>query len=64
MNNIKLVIEYDGTNYVGWQQQKNGISVHEKLNKAIEKVVNEDIKLLGAGRTDAGTHAIGQAREF
>ncbi len=64
MNNIKLVIEYDGTNYVGWQQQKNGISVHEKLNKAIEKVVNEDIKLLGAGRTDAGTHAMGQVANF
>ncbi|MCP4269776.1 MAG: tRNA pseudouridine(38-40) synthase TruA [Candidatus Brocadiaceae bacterium] len=64
MNNIKLVIEYDGTNYVGWQQQKNGISVHEKLTKAIEKTVNECIKLLGAGRTDAGTHAIGQVANF
>ncbi len=64
MNNIKLVIEYDGTNYIGWQQQKNGISVHEKLTKAIEKVVNEEIKLLGAGRTDAGTHAIGQVANF
>jgi tRNA pseudouridine38-40 synthase len=64
VNNIKLVIEYDGTNYVGWQQQKNGISVHGKLSKAIEKVVNEEVKLLGAGRTDAGTHAIGQVANF
>ncbi len=64
MNNIKLVIEYDGTNYVGWQQQKNGISIHETLSTAIERVVNEGIKLLGAGRTDAGTHAIGQVANF
>lgn len=64
MNNIKLIIEYDGTNYVGWQQQKNGISIHETLNKAIKRVVNEDIKLIGAGRTDAGTHATGQVANF
>ena len=64
MNNIKLVIEYDGTNYAGWQQQKNGITIHEKLSKAIEKVINEDVALLGSGRTDAGTHALGQVANF
>jgi tRNA pseudouridine38-40 synthase len=64
VNNIKLVIEYDGTNYAGWQQQKNGITIHGKLNKAIERVVNEEVTLLGAGRTDAGTHAIGQVANF
>ena len=64
MNNIKLVIEYDGTNYAGWQQQKNGITIHGKLTKAIERVVNEEVTLLGAGRTDAGTHAIGQVANF
>lgn len=64
MNNIKLVIEYDGTNYAGWQQQKNGITIHEKLCKAIEKVVNEEITLHGSGRTDAGTHAVGQVANF
>ncbi len=64
MNNIKLVIEYDGTNYAGWQQQKNGITIHEKLSKAIERVVNEDITLHGSGRTDAGTHAVGQVANF
>ena len=64
MNNIKLVIEYDGTNYAGWQQQKNGKTIHHTLNKAIVKVVNEEIKLHGAGRTDAGTHAIGQVANF
>ncbi len=64
MNNIKLVIEYDGTNYVGWQQQKNGITIHETLNNAIERVVNEDVTLCGSGRTDAGTHAVGQVANF
>lgn len=64
MNNIKLVIEYDGTNYAGWQQQKNGKTIHQTLNKAIERVVNEKISLHGSGRTDAGTHAIGQVANF
>jgi tRNA pseudouridine38-40 synthase len=64
VNNIKLVIEYDGTNYAGWQQQKNGKTIHQTLNKAIVKVVNEKITLHGAGRTDAGTHAIGQVANF
>ncbi len=64
MNNIKLVVEYDGTNYAGWQQQKNGITVHEMLRKAIERVVNEDVTLHGSGRTDAGTHAAGQVANF
>lgn len=64
MNNIKLIIEYDGTNYLGWQQQKNDKSVQETLKKAIEKVVNEKITLHGAGRTDAGTHALGQVANF
>jgi tRNA pseudouridine38-40 synthase len=64
VNNIKLVIEYDGTNYAGWQQQKNGITIHETLRKAIERVVTEDITLQGSGRTDAGTHAVGQVANF
>ncbi len=64
VNNIKLVIEYDGTNYAGWQQQKNGITVHEVLRTAIERVVVEEITLHGSGRTDAGTHAVGQVANF
>jgi len=64
VNNIKLVIEYDGTNYAGWQQQKNGKTIHQTLSKAIERVVNEKITLHGSGRTDAGTHAIGQVANF
>ncbi len=64
MNNIKLVIEYDGTNYAGWQQQKKEVTVQETLKIAIEKVVNEKITLHGAGRTDAGAHALGQVANF
>jgi tRNA pseudouridine38-40 synthase len=64
VNNIKLIIEYDGTNYVGWQQQKNGITIHGVLTKAIERVVNEEATLQGSGRTDAGTHAVGQVANF
>jgi len=64
VNNIKLVIEYDGTNYAGWQQQKKEKTVQETLKKAIEKVVNEKITLYGSGRTDAGAHALGQVANF
>jgi len=64
VNNIKLVIEYDGTNYAGWQQQKKEKTVQETLKIAIEKVVNEKITLHGAGRTDAGAHALGQVANF
>ncbi len=64
MNNIKLVIEYDGTNYAGWQQQKKETTVQETLKIAVEKVVNERIMLRGSGRTDAGAHALGQVANF
>ena len=57
---IKLIIEYDGTNYVGWQRQKNGISVQQVLEEAFEKTVGQKVVLYGAGRTDAGVHALGQ----
>ena len=64
MNNIKLVIEYDGTNYAGWQRQKRDKTVQETLKRAIENVVSEEVKLIGAGRTDSGVHARGQVANF
>ncbi len=64
MRNIKLCIEYDGTRYAGWQQQDGQISVQETLKNAIEKIVLEKITLLGAGRTDAGVHALRQIANF
>ncbi len=64
MRNIRLLIEYDGTNYAGWQWQKNDKTVQETLSKAIEQVIQEKITLYGASRTDAGVHAMGQAANF
>ncbi len=64
MGNIKLVIQYDGTNYCGWQKQKNGISIQEEIEKAIFIVTGEKVNLIGAGRTDKGVHAQGQVANF
>lgn len=64
MTNIKLTIEYDGTNYVGWQRQQNGISIQEQIEKAINKVTGEKVHLIGSGRTDKGVHAKGQVANF
>lgn len=64
MRNIKLTIEYDGTNYVGWQRQKNGISIEESIEKAINGITGEEVKIIGSSRTDAGVHAKGQAANF
>lgn len=57
MRNIMLKIEYDGTNFCGWQKQPKGRTVENELQKAIEAIVKEDIKLIGCSRTDAGVHA-------
>lgn len=55
--NIKLRLQYDGTNYHGWQIQKNDITVQETVKKALEKITGESINLVGCGRTDTGVHA-------
>lgn len=57
---IRLDIAYEGTSFVGWQRQKNGLSVQEVLEQSLEKIVREKITLSGAGRTDSGVHAEGQ----
>lgn len=64
MKNIKLTIEYEGTNYSGWQKQENAITIQEKIEEAIEKLVGEKIKLIGSGRTDGKVHALGQVANF
>lgn len=64
MRNIKLLIEYDGTNFVGWQIQPNGRSVQGEIKKAIKQITGEDVNLIGASRTDAGVHARGQVANF
>ncbi|MCI0531053.1 MAG: tRNA pseudouridine(38-40) synthase TruA [candidate division Zixibacteria bacterium] len=62
--NIKLAIEYDGTKYAGWQTQANAWTVQAELEKALGKLTGEKVTLYGAGRTDAGTHALGQVANF
>ena len=64
MPRYKITIEYDGTNYAGWQQQKDAPSIQEELQKAAFKFLAEDILVTGAGRTDAGVHALGQVAHF
>ena len=64
MKRVKLVVAYDGTNYHGWQVQDNGITVEEVLNRTISELVQEDIKVIGASRTDAGVHACGNVAVF
>lgn len=60
MKRIKLVLEYDGTNYYGWQLQKGQHSVQEELEKALAVYVKQPIRVIAAGRTDTGVHARNQ----
>ena len=65
MRNIKLTLQYDGSQYAGWQIQAHDVTVQGTLLAAIRKLVNtDDVKLVGASRTDAGVHAIGQVGNF
>ena len=64
MFNYKLLIKYIGTNYYGWQRQKNHISVQETIEKKLEHFFKERIRLIASGRTDAGVHALGQVANF
>lgn len=64
MRTICLTLAYDGTDYVGWQIQPNGVSVQSVVTKALQKLTGETISLLVAGRTDSGVHAIGQVASF
>ena len=60
----QIIIEYDGTNFVGWQMQKNGLSVQEAIQKILIKVLKQKIILYGSGRTDSGVHALEQSAHF
>lgn len=61
---IMLTIAYDGTDYVGWQMQPNGIAVEQVINKALSELLKEDIIIAGASRTDSGVHADGNVAVF
>lgn len=60
MRTIKLTLAYDGTDYVGWQQQAEGRSVQEEVERAVAEIEGRPVRVNGAGRTDAGVHALGQ----
>lgn len=60
MRHLKLTVSYDGTDYVGWQVQPNGIAIQQRLEEGWTKVTGETIRITASGRTDAGVHAIGQ----
>ena len=62
--NYLLKAEYDGTNYSGWQFQKNGKSIQETIERVLQKILKLKIKINGAGRTDKGVHAFGQHANF
>src|ERR1051325_7959171 len=61
MPSWKVTLEYEGTRYYGWQEQKQARTVAGELRAAAEKALSSKVELLGAGRTDAGVHALGQA---
>lgn len=64
MRRIALIIEYDGTNYVGWQVQPNGVSIQQSIDDAFEKLIGERPVLHASGRTDSGVHAKAQVAHF
>ena len=64
MPRYKLNIEYDGSGFVGWQRQANGMSVQQTLEDAVRAFSGETVTLFGAGRTDSGVHALGQVAHF
>jgi len=61
---IKLIIEYDGSNYLGWQVQPNGQTIQGVIQDRLKRLTGEPLQLIGSGRTDAGVHALGQVAHF
>ncbi len=64
MFNYLIKIEYVGTNFVGWQSQKNGKSIQDSVEKALTRVFKSQIRVIGSGRTDKGVHALSQYANF
>ena len=61
---VKLVVAYEGTNYCGWQIQPNGITIEQVLNETLSSLLGEEITVMGASRTDAGVHSLGNVAVF
>ena len=64
MRNIKLIIEYDGKSFNGWQKQPDRLNIQGEIEKAIGEITGEEIDLIASGRTDAGVHSLGQTANF
>ena len=64
MRNLKITIQYNGSNYCGWQKQPDSLGIQGTIEKAIYDITKEEVKLTGSGRTDAGVHALGQVANF
>lgn len=64
MNNYRLIIQYDGTDYAGWQIQNETRTIQQTITDSIETVAKEKVNLIGSGRTDTGVHALGQTANF
>ncbi len=64
MRNIKLTIQYEGTNYAGWQFQKNARSIQQVIQETLNRITGEKVNVIASGRTDSGVHALAQAANF
>ena len=64
MKRVMLIVSYDGTNYHGWQVQPSAVTIEGMLNEAISRLTGESIQVVGASRTDAGVHALGNVAVF
>lgn len=64
MFNYKLIVQYDGTDFYGWQSQPSGNTIQDEISKSILKLTGEEVGIIGSGRTDSGVHALGQVANF
>lgn len=64
MRNIKLIIEYDGKEFNGWQKQPTKLNIQGTIEKAIEQITREEVELMASGRTDSGVHALRTSSQF
>ena len=64
MRNIKLIIEYDGKKFGGWQRQPTKLNIQGEIEQAIKELTGEEVNLTASGRTDAGVHSLGQVANF
>ena len=64
MINYLIEIEYEGTNFVGWESQKNGKSVQDTIENVLKRIFKEKVRIIGAGRTDKGVHELSQYANF